>query len=189
MRAALDDYAPPVDEGRVVVVVGLESYLAVHHSAEKLGASAVRNNTVGRWVAKLTGKISGCPPRQVTNRHSVMLDSKHQLSSSPHQGLADVIAEAITYARLSQDTQVSATADNWRARLLGRFADGMALCDGDLSTSWFMSAAWFRPAGSARARTGPRRAGAGCAGRAWWPWPGRGSPAVRAGSPGARSGR
>ncbi len=56
-------------------------------------------------------------------------------------------------------------------------------------TSWFMSASWFRPAGSARARTMPRRAGAGCAGRAWWPWLGRGSPAVRAGSPGARSGQ
>src|SRR6478735_2041240 len=64
------------------------------------------------------------------------------------------------------------------------WAGGTALCDGDLSTSWFMSAAWFRPAGNAHARTGPRRAGAGCAGRPWWPWLGLGGPAVRAGSPG-----
>src|ERR1700694_5661690 len=43
---------------------------------------AVRKSTVRRWVTKLTGKISGCPPRTVTNRPNDTLDSKLQLSSS-----------------------------------------------------------------------------------------------------------
>src|SRR5262245_47703432 len=43
---------------------------------------AVRKSTVRRWMAKLTGKISGCPPSIVTKRPNDTPDSKLQLSSS-----------------------------------------------------------------------------------------------------------
>src|SRR4051812_15778933 len=60
---------------------GLESYPAAHHSAEQLGALG-SSEQHRRWVTKLTGKISGCPPRIVTSRPNDTLDSKLQLSSS-----------------------------------------------------------------------------------------------------------
>src|SRR5262249_28176878 len=50
---------------------------------KSLVPSAVRNSTVGRSVTKLTGKISGRPSRQVTNRPNDELDRRLQHSSSP----------------------------------------------------------------------------------------------------------
>src|ERR1700726_2837475 len=94
MCPALDDDAPPPGEGRIVVV-GLESYRVAHHGAVQLGARAVRKSTVRCRVAKLTGKISGFPPRIVTNRPNDKLDSKLQHSSSLSRVTAALSADMI----------------------------------------------------------------------------------------------
>ena len=64
------------------MVVGLEATQSPITALYSLVPWAVRKSTVRRWVTKLTGKISGFPPRIVTNRPNDMLDSKLQHSSS-----------------------------------------------------------------------------------------------------------
>src|SRR6476660_259694 len=79
MRRALDDHAPAFGDS---VAVDLETTRPPITALYSLVPWAVRKSTVRRWVAKLTGKISGFPPRIVTNRPNDMLDSKLQHSSS-----------------------------------------------------------------------------------------------------------
>ena len=47
------------------------------------GALGSSEKGLGRWVTKLTGKISGRPARQMTNRPNDKLDRRLQHSSSP----------------------------------------------------------------------------------------------------------
>ena len=56
------------------------SFITVVNS---LVPSAVRNSTERFCVAKLTGKISRLPPKEVTNRPRLMPDSSRHASSSP----------------------------------------------------------------------------------------------------------
>src|SRR6476660_2647939 len=79
MRRALDDHAPAFGDS---VVVDLETTRPPITALNSLVPWAVRKSTVRRWVTKLTGKISGCPPRIVTNRPNDTLESKLQHSSS-----------------------------------------------------------------------------------------------------------
>src|ERR1700758_736521 len=113
MRPAIDDDAPPIGEGRIVVV-GLESHPVAHRSAVQLGALGSSEDHRLASSGEVDREDFGLPVRIVTNRPNDMLDSKLQHSSSLSTVTASWSADMIQPNAMGISARSDAMTDECR---------------------------------------------------------------------------